>query len=94
MDINNWISKNKDRLIGMRRHIHSYPEVGFKEFKTSKYIQNILKKSSFSIKQNKSMQTGFCVDYGKIKGFSNEVREKLQRHGPATLGAAGRIPGQ
>ncbi len=33
------------------------------------------------------------LDYDQISGFSNEVREKLKRHGPATLGAAARIPG-
>jgi tRNA uridine 5-carboxymethylaminomethyl modification enzyme len=33
------------------------------------------------------------IDYDQVAGFSNEVREKLARHGPATLGAAARIPG-
>jgi tRNA uridine 5-carboxymethylaminomethyl modification enzyme len=33
------------------------------------------------------------LDYAAIGGLSNEVREKLSRARPATLGAAGRIPG-
>ncbi|MGB0749757.1 MAG: tRNA uridine-5-carboxymethylaminomethyl(34) synthesis enzyme MnmG [Magnetospiraceae bacterium] len=33
------------------------------------------------------------LDYGAIIGLSNEVREKLNRGRPATLGAASRIPG-
>ena len=33
------------------------------------------------------------LDYDGIGGLSNEVREKLKLHRPATLGAAGRIPG-
>ena len=33
------------------------------------------------------------IDYDAIGSLSNEVREKLRRHGPATLGAAARIPG-
>ncbi|WP_035723606.1 tRNA uridine-5-carboxymethylaminomethyl(34) synthesis enzyme MnmG [Fodinicurvata fenggangensis] len=33
------------------------------------------------------------LDYGRISGLSNEVREKLEAARPATLGAAGRIPG-
>ena len=33
------------------------------------------------------------LDYGAIGGLSAEVREKLVAHRPATLGAAGRIPG-
>ena len=33
------------------------------------------------------------LDYGAIGGLSNEVRQKLQAHRPATLGQAGRISG-
>ena len=33
------------------------------------------------------------LDYGAIAGLSNEAREKLTAARPATLGAAGRIPG-
>ena len=32
-------------------------------------------------------------DYGELSGLSNEVREKLERHRPVTLGQAGRING-
>ena len=34
-----------------------------------------------------------ALDYGKIGGLSNEMREKLGTARPATLGAASRIPG-
>lgn len=33
------------------------------------------------------------LDYGQVRGLSIEVREKLQRQRPATLGQAARIPG-
>ncbi len=33
------------------------------------------------------------IDYSEIPGLSNEVREKLGRHKPSTLGMAGRISG-
>ncbi len=33
------------------------------------------------------------LDYDQVKGLSSEVKEKLSRHRPATLGQAGRIPG-
>ena len=33
------------------------------------------------------------MDYGLVGSLSNEVRQKLQQARPATLGAAGRIPG-
>ena len=33
------------------------------------------------------------LDYAQVRGLSREVCEKLQRHRPATLGQAGRVPG-
>jgi len=33
------------------------------------------------------------LDYDAVAGLSNEVREKLKRHRPSTLGQASRIPG-
>jgi len=33
------------------------------------------------------------LDYANVRGLSNEVREKLHRHRPGTLGQASRIPG-
>ncbi|MBA1146651.1 tRNA uridine-5-carboxymethylaminomethyl(34) synthesis enzyme MnmG [Ectothiorhodospiraceae bacterium WFHF3C12] len=33
------------------------------------------------------------LDYAQVQGLSSEVREKLARHRPATVGQAGRIPG-
>lgn len=34
-----------------------------------------------------------ALDYAQVRGLSNEVRQKLQAHRPATLGQAARIPG-
>ena len=33
------------------------------------------------------------LDYGQVRGLSNEVRQRLLEHRPATLGLASRIPG-
>ncbi|MGB5570464.1 MAG: tRNA uridine-5-carboxymethylaminomethyl(34) synthesis enzyme MnmG [Sedimenticolaceae bacterium] len=33
------------------------------------------------------------LDFSRVKGLSSEVREKLNRHRPETIGQAGRIPG-
>jgi tRNA uridine 5-carboxymethylaminomethyl modification enzyme len=33
------------------------------------------------------------LDYGEVRGLSNEVRQRLLQHRPATLGLAARIPG-
>jgi tRNA uridine 5-carboxymethylaminomethyl modification enzyme len=33
------------------------------------------------------------LDYAAVRGLSNEVRQRLVEHRPATLGQAARIPG-
>jgi tRNA uridine 5-carboxymethylaminomethyl modification enzyme len=44
-------------------------------------------------RRDEALELPKSLDYAAVSGFSNEVREKLQRHRPATLGAAARIPG-
>jgi tRNA uridine 5-carboxymethylaminomethyl modification enzyme len=44
-------------------------------------------------RRDEALELSPDLDYGLVKGFSNEVREKLINHRPATLGAAARIPG-
>ena len=44
-------------------------------------------------RRNESVVLPVDFDYGRVKGLSSEVREKLSRHRPSTLGQAGRIPG-
>ncbi len=34
-----------------------------------------------------------ALDYGKVRGLSNEVRQKLELHRPATIGQASRVSG-
>ena len=36
-------------MIGVRRQLHRYPETGDQEYKTTKYIQNLLKEMEFEI---------------------------------------------
>ncbi|MBR3090462.1 MAG: amidohydrolase, partial [Bacteroidetes bacterium] len=50
-------------LVEYRRHIHSYPELGFKEFETAKYIKSILNK--YNIETKDICETGFVADIGK-----------------------------
>jgi tRNA uridine 5-carboxymethylaminomethyl modification enzyme len=46
-------------------------------------------------RQRRHETTGLpdTLDYAQVRGLSNEVRQKLAEHRPATLGQAARIPG-
>ncbi len=46
-------------------------------------------------RQRRHEQTGLpdSLDYARVAGLSNEVRQRLAEHRPATLGQAARIPG-
>ena len=41
--INQLVDEYYEKWVNIRRHLHKYPELSFKEFKTQKYIENILK---------------------------------------------------
>ncbi|MFQ6618648.1 MAG: M20 family metallopeptidase, partial [Fidelibacterota bacterium] len=43
------ISEIRDRLIKIRRHIHMYPELSNKEYRTSKFVANELKKMGLEV---------------------------------------------
>ena len=72
--INSWIDKNFNRLIDIRRWLHQHPEVGFNEFETSKYCQNIMIGLGLKIHQNDRMKTGFYCEYGDGNGPTFAVR--------------------
>ena len=44
-------------------------------------------------RRHEEMPLPLELDYRQVQGLSAEVREKLSRHRPVTLGQAGRIPG-
>jgi len=46
-----------------------------------------------AFRREESLQLPDDLDYDSVGGLSNEAREKLKAHRPATLGAAQRIPG-
>ena len=44
-------------------------------------------------RNNEALRLPQDLDFTRVKGLSSEVREKLSRHRPETIGQAGRIPG-
>ena len=44
-------------------------------------------------RRHETTQLPDAIDYAQVRGLSNEVRQKLVEHRPATLGLAARIPG-
>ena len=44
-------------------------------------------------RRNEETRLPAAIDYAGVRGLSNEVRQKLEQHRPATLGQAARIPG-
>jgi tRNA uridine 5-carboxymethylaminomethyl modification enzyme len=62
------------------------------EIKYSGYIEK-QKREVASSKKNEATEIPSELNYSNIKGLSNEVIEKLNKHKPATLGQASRLEG-
>ena len=62
------------------------------EIKYSGYIEK-QKREVASSKKNETTKIPGELDYSNIKGLSNEVIERLNKHKPATLGQASRLEG-
>jgi len=61
----------------------------------AKYDGYIVRQSTEIERQRRHQETALPedLDYGQIKGLSNEVRQRLKEARPVTLGQASRIPG-
>jgi tRNA uridine 5-carboxymethylaminomethyl modification enzyme len=62
------------------------------EIKFAGYLEQ-QKKSIAKLKAAEALAIPEWVDYGAISGLSREMREKLERVRPSTIGQASRIPG-
>ena len=62
------------------------------EIKYAPYIERQRQQANRMVRME-NIQLPPNIDYESIHGLSNEVREKLSRHQPTSLGQAGRIPG-
>jgi len=57
----NYLNKNYQKFINMRRMFHKIPELSRKEFKTSNLIQKILDKNEISYQSNIGEKTGIVA---------------------------------
>ena len=62
----------KEELIEVRRTLHQYPELGFEETNTSKFIKEFLTKEGIEFKEFAG--TGVC---GIIKGTKEGINNKV-----------------
>lgn len=65
-------NKIKEELKQIRRNLHQYPELGFEEINTSKYIKEFLNKEGIEYKE--FAKTGVC---GIIKGTKEGSNKKV-----------------
>lgn len=54
------VESNFEELVATRRHLHSHPELSFKEFETTKFIADKLKTLGYDLKQ--ITETGGYID--------------------------------
>ena len=59
-EIKNIAQNNFPKIIEVRRYLHQNPELSFKEFNTSKYIQSILSEHNISF-TNGHVETGIIA---------------------------------
>jgi amidohydrolase len=65
MDINKTIEELNEELIGLRRDFHQHPELGYKEYRTSKIVADYLRKMDLKVEViNKTGVVGL-LDTGK-----------------------------
>ncbi|KOR31167.1 tRNA uridine 5-carboxymethylaminomethyl modification protein [Achromatium sp. WMS2] len=73
----------------------SHPEIG-KQLEIQLHYAGYIERQKMEIarqRRNANTPVPVGLDYSKIHGLSNEVREILQRHQPVTVGQAARLSG-
>ncbi|WP_138495634.1 N-acetyldiaminopimelate deacetylase [Paenibacillus pinistramenti] len=72
--MNQWVKDKEEALIGIRRDLHQIPEPGFEEFKTQKYLLDVLAGLPQERMELRTWRTGILV---KITGTGAAPRRKL-----------------
>ena len=73
--LRNIAKKHVSESINIRKHLHAHPELSFKEYKTSKFIQSVLKNHNISFTIG-HVETGIIAT---IKGKNPSTKEILLR---------------
>ena len=68
MDIKSKADAMKDELVKIRRHIHQHPELGMKEYETTKLVKEELKKAGVPIKDIGTETGVLAILKGEKKG--------------------------
>jgi amidohydrolase len=71
-----WVSDNEQRLIAIRRDLHSHPELSGQEFRTTDLIERRLADVGYRI-HRLSSGTGLIADIGDSTGLRRAVRADL-----------------
>jgi tRNA uridine 5-carboxymethylaminomethyl modification enzyme len=79
-------------VLGMEKAQASVVEQMMVEAKYAGYIERE-QAEVVRLRESEAQKLPDDLDYARVKGLSNEVRQKLEVVRPATLGQAGRIPG-
>ncbi|MBX7150872.1 amidohydrolase [bacterium] len=64
--IHDWVKKRQDEWIALRRHLHSFPELSHKEFKTSQYVAEFLQREGIAVQAGAAVTGLVTQNKGRV----------------------------
>lgn len=78
MDMMHWIDNNEQAIIATYKHLHTIPELGHQEFKTSAFLAEELKKAGLEVEEKVDGTTGIIATLrGKEPGLTLAMRADM-----------------
>ncbi|HNC09752.1 MAG TPA: hypothetical protein PLX14_13660, partial [Anaerolineales bacterium] len=69
MDLSEWIESNRSMFVELSNEIWGYAELGYKEFKSSKTLEDALEEAGFTMERGVAeIPTAFVASYGNADG--------------------------
>lgn len=69
MDLSKWIEDNRSIFVDLSNEIWGYAELGYKEFKSSKTLEDALEEAGFKLERGVAdIPTAFTASYGNAEG--------------------------